>query len=60
MTNIAQEVAAGMTVQTIAETTYMGVIGYRATCSACHWKSGTNTEAQAVAEAKRHGKRAHS
>lgn len=54
----AAEVAKGMTVQTISETVFLGVVGYRATCS-CGWRYGSETEARAVAAAKRHGASKH-
>ena len=50
----------GMTVQTISVTTVYGAVGYRMDCTACGAKSGHDTEAQAVAAAKAHGKRNHS
>lgn len=40
----------------VSQTSYAGVVGYRATCP-CGWKLGTTTETQAVAAAKRHGKK---
>ena len=49
-----------MTVQTISETTVYGVVGYRMDCQACGAKSGHDTEVQAVAAARAHGKRKHS
>ena len=54
------DIRRGMTVQTISETTVYGVVGYRMDCQACGAKSGHDTEVQAVAAARAHGKRKHS